>query len=209
MTWVDVLVEGESDVPILREVLRRRFELDEGEHFRVHPHRGRGRLPARPLARPDPVRRGLLDRLPAVLRAYGKREMPDAVVVVVVDADRDDCRRLKADLLAMLDALPERPERVLLRVAVEEIESWIIADAEAVLATWPHANLRCLPGPPHDRVCGAWEALARTLGRRPETCTGQDKLVWATAVAPRLNLDDPPSPSLRALISGLERALGR
>jgi hypothetical protein len=49
MTYFEVLVEGGSDVPALREILTRKFALEEGRDFRIHPHKGRGKLPVNPL----------------------------------------------------------------------------------------------------------------------------------------------------------------
>ena len=55
MTWLEVLVEGASDAPTVKEVLVRKFQLVDGEHFRIHPHKGKGTLPANPLSRPDAI----------------------------------------------------------------------------------------------------------------------------------------------------------
>ena len=115
MTRFEVLVEGASDVPVVREVLQRRFKLIEGEHFRIHPHQGKGQLPANPLARPDRNKRQLLSQLPAKLRGFAKSD-PEAVVLVVVDADKTPCAQLLADLNGMLAQLQVRPARVLFRL---------------------------------------------------------------------------------------------
>jgi len=87
MTYFEVLVEGASDVPAVREVLVRRFGLVEGQDFRIHPHKGRGSLPANPLVRPDPRHQGLLHQLPAKLQGFGRYLGHEACVLVVVDAD--------------------------------------------------------------------------------------------------------------------------
>ena len=53
MSYFEVLVEGGSDVPVLREILTRKFKLEENTYVRSHPHKGRGKLPANLLAQPD------------------------------------------------------------------------------------------------------------------------------------------------------------
>jgi hypothetical protein len=112
--FLEVLVEGSSDVPVVRHVLERRFGLKENEGFRIHPHRGKGRIPDNPLAPPDPTRRGLLDQLPAKLQGYSA--LGDGYgVVVLVDADDEDCKMLKAKLLALYGILPKKPKHVLFR----------------------------------------------------------------------------------------------
>ena len=53
MIRLEVLVEGASDVPAIKEVLQRKLGLVENAQFRIHPHRGKGKLPANPLKKPD------------------------------------------------------------------------------------------------------------------------------------------------------------
>lgn len=206
MTWFEVLVEGASDVPAVREVLTRKFGLIEDENFRIHPHQGKGKLPANPLARPDPAQRQLLHQLPAKLRGYAKSLASNAVVLVVVDADDTPCVELLADLNDMLARLPVRPARVLFRLAIEETESWFVADPSAVKAAFQRANASMLRRVAPDAIVGAWERLAEAVGL-PERSSGADKLRWAAQICPHLNLDSPNSPSLRKLISGIAREL--
>lgn len=200
---LEVLVEGGADVPAVREVLKRRFGLVEDQDFRIHPHKGKGKLPVNPKKRPDPKQRGLLDQLPAKLRGYA--HVPDCAVVVLVDADDEGCLTLKASLTAMLTALDRRPPHVLLRIAVEETESWLIAEPEAVRRAYPQARLGKLRKLKADAVCDAWERLAEALGLRPADCDGQDKYAWAETILPQFDLDAPRSPSLQAFITGIER----
>lgn len=201
--FFEVLVEGAADVPALKTILERRFAMVENRDFRIHPHRGKGRLPFNPLSRPALDRQGLLDQLPAKLRGYGRSLPPGCCVLVVVDADDDDCRELKQSLVAILEALPARPPCVLFRIAVEETESWFIADVEAVRAAYPGANTRDLSRFEPDAVLGAWEALARAIGERDVP----NKRGWAERIAPHLRLDPPFSPSLGALVDGVQRIL--
>lgn len=202
--FLEVLLEGASDVPTVREILSRRFKLREGEHYRIHPHKGKGRLPANPHARPDIKHRGLLDQLPAKLRGYAC--LPDGYcVVVLVDSDRSDCHELKDALIQMCAALDRRPSCVLFRIAVEETESWFLADIEAVRAAYPKAKHQKIAGIHPDRVVGAWERLAEAMGRKPDDCGGSDKYEWAEKIAPHLDLDNPKSPSLSAFVHGVAR----
>jgi hypothetical protein len=105
----------------------------------------------------------------------------------------------------MLERLPRRPKRVLFRLAIEETESWFIADTRAVKAAFPRADVRRLARIPADAVVGAAEHLARALGKDPDRMTGADKFGWASAIAPHLDLVDPPSPSLARLIGAISR----
>ena len=84
---------------------------------------------------------------------------------------------------------------------MEETESWFLADKKAVKAGLARVRLNKIPDVAPDSVIGAWETLAKVLGRKPEECSGADKVEWAEAIAPHLDsLDEPLSPSLRAFI---------
>jgi len=127
----------------------------------------------------------------------------EIAVVVLVDADDDDCVELKGDLLALYEALPTKPPHCLFRIAVEETESWVIAEPQAVKRAYSHAKTAELARIEKDAICGAWEALARALGADPTKCGGREKHDWATAISPHLNLQSPSSPSLSALVAGI------
>lgn len=206
MKFLEVLVEGSSDQPTVRVILKNRFGLTEKQDFRIHPHQGKGRLPKHPHRKPDPRQRGLLDLLPATLKGYASFSS-DRCVVVLVDADDTPCKTLKDELVELHRKLKFRPSCALFRIAVEEIESWFIADANAIRQAYPKARLSLLNEYELDSVIGASELLARVLGRRPEDCSSADKHEWATKIAPHLDLDDPKSPSLRAFLKGINKLL--
>lgn len=205
MTFLRVCVEGTSDVPVVREVLVRRLGLSAESDFTVLVHGGKGKR-RRGISPPPPARRGLLDQLPNRLSAWSReaRTTPLAIAVLV-DADREDCRDLKRHLLS----LDPRPPRTLFRIAVEENESWFLADPSAIVAAYPRAHVERIPKNSVDKVIGASETLAIVLGDSFGNPTEPRKKDWAEAIAPHLNLDQPASPSLRTFITGLERLLGR
>lgn len=200
--YFEVLVEGSSDVPTIRELLIRKFGLDETTDFRIHPHKGRGAIPNNILAAPDPKRQTLLDQLPAKLKGFSYLG-DEACVVVVVDADSTPPEDLLEELENMFQKLPRKPKNVVFCLAVEETESWFIADTQAVLKAYPKAKIQKLKNIPPDAVIGAWEAFADAIGLKRADVTGPEKFGWAEKVAPYLNFDDPVSPSLRSLINEL------
>ncbi len=203
----EVLVEGHADTPVVKEVLTRKYGLRQGIDFRIHPHHGKGTLPANPLRQPDPRRRGLLDQLPAKLRGWSTYLDEDTCVLVLIDVDDIPCRDLLRELNAMLDHLEDRrPPNVLFRLAIEETESWFIADPEAIKLAFPRANTKKLPRTP-DSIVGAWEHLADALRIDRRSVTGEDKFNWAEKISPHLNLNHPRSPSFRKLLEGIQRKL--
>lgn len=206
--FIEVLTEGTSDVPVVREVLVRHFRLNEHVDFRIHPHRGRGSLPANPVSQPDPKHRGLLDQLPAKLRGFGTYMNAQCLVLVLIDVDNDDCVQLLAELNALLNNLSTKPPRVLFRLAIEETESWFLADANAIKKAFPKAKLGALQNIAPDARIGAWEKLAECLGHKPSHGAPK-KTNWAEQISPHLNFDTPFSPSLGKLLLGLRRELNR
>jgi hypothetical protein len=180
---IEVLTEGASDVPALREILTRRFNLVEHEDFHIHPHRGKGNLPADPSEPPSASRRGLLDQLPAKLRGFGRYMDDSFLVLVVVDADDEIPENLVENLEAMKAQLVRFPPRVAFLVVVEETESWFIADLNAMSKAFPEHSFGSLQ----------WIA--------------PDSVVGAEKISPHLDLADPKSPSLRRLIDVVEAAV--
>jgi Domain of unknown function (DUF4276) len=201
MSWIEVLVEGSSDVPAIREVLTRRFALIEDHHFKIRPHKGRGNLPHKILKNPELQNRSLLYQLPAKLQGFSTWFTKGHWVLVVLDADDTPFKELLNDLHEMLQKLP-KPPRVLFRIAVEETESWFIADTNAIKKAYPKSNVSVLKKIKPDAICGAWEKLAEAIHTN-----GKDKTAWAEAISPHLNLDTPNSPSFQKLITGIEREL--
>lgn len=106
---LEVLVEGGSDVPTVRELLKRKFELEEGVHFRIHPHKGRGNLPRDILGQPDPKHQALLNLLPAKLRGFSYLG-EESCVVVLIDADNTPCDEFETELNSFLEKLPRKPK---------------------------------------------------------------------------------------------------
>jgi len=201
-----ILAEGLSDIPTAHEILVRGLGLTSGADFRLYPHKGKGQLPADIHAKPNKEDRTLLGQLPAKLRAYGHKGQ-DHCIVVLIDADRDDCHHLKTSLVKMYELVQPRPPKVLFRIALEETESWFLADTAAVLAAYPSANIPHIAGIAPDSVVGAWERLAECIGLDPADCSGADKEQWGKSISPHLDLENPRSPSLNAFKTGILKFL--
>jgi Domain of unknown function (DUF4276) len=137
-------------------------------------------------------------------------------VVVVVDADRDDCRRLKSRLeeIAASSGLITRSSvgsggriQVLNRIAIEELEAWFFGDLEALRAAYPRlsASLAQRAGyrNPDAIRGGTWQALERELQRAGYYPGGLPKIEAARAIASRMAPDRNRSHSFQAFRSGL------
>jgi Domain of unknown function (DUF4276) len=200
---VAFFVEGASDAPVVTALMRLRFQKKYGKDFEIHAHRGKGSLPLNPLARPDPKQLRLLGLLPAKLRG-----MPTTTktVVVLMDLDKEDKTTYALALKQMLQTLKNHTHQPLPQVvfcfAIEEIESWFIADFHAVEKHYDTVNVKALRTIPPDAICNAAEALGAALGYKT-TITGAIKYEWAKNISPHLNFTNPKSPSLRRVIRQL------
>ncbi|HKH49770.1 MAG TPA: DUF4276 family protein [Thermoanaerobaculia bacterium] len=196
-----VLVEGDSEEALLNVWLPR--FLPPGHSFQVIRHRGKGKLSRGSLKVPDIRREGLLDQLPAKLRAYGKSLNPSTDrVLVLVDADDDPCSELKERLLETLEHCEPCPV-VLFRLAIEETEAFYLGDPAAIRRAFPQARLQKMKAYVQDSVCGTWELFQRVI-RDPV----EDKVEWAERMAPHLGTEwqgrtANRSPSFRQLCRGL------
>lgn len=161
--------------------------------FDLHPFRGK----------PD-----LLNKMPGRLRGYLHWHTDDLRVVVVVDRDDDDCRYLKQRIMDMsqLAGMP-----LLCRIAIEELEAWLIGDVAALRQAYPGvpASLgnRAAYRYPDEISGGTWEALERVLKRAGYYATGMPKVEVASRVAEHMDPENNRSVSFCVFRDGI-RGLG-
>jgi hypothetical protein len=203
-----LLVEGPSEKAFLDVWLKR---LLPGLTFQVITHQGKGKLSGTLPGKPDPKRRGLLDQLPAKLRAYNKTLNSETDrIVVLVDLDDGNC----VELLARLKNVAAKCSPncvVLFRIAIEETEAYFLGDSAAIRKAFSKAKLAKLKNHEYDSICGTWEKLRDIIG---EPATSDDKVGWAEAIAPHLGTKwkggrgSNKSPSFCKLCEGLVALCG-
>jgi len=152
----------------------------------------------------------LLANLEARLRGYARWLPTDWRIVVLVDRDADDCRRLKARLekaakAAGLPTWTQAPARdrvrVVNRIVIEELEAWFFGDAVAIATAFPRvpptlASRRGYADPDAIRG-GTWEALQRELRRAGYFRAGMPKINTARWIAAHMDPDRNRSRSFR------------
>lgn len=203
MTQLEILVEEQSAEEALRHVLPKLT-------------RGRGRARVLNLG----SKHKLLRVLPSRLAAYRQRiESGEQLrIIVLVDRDSDDCKKLKQKLERMAGnaGLPTKTSpdeegrfRVLNRVVVEELESWFIGDPEALrkaFSSLPKINTAAgiFRNPDNG---GSWEALHRFLKKHGIYKNSFPKIDAARRIAPHMDVAANSSKSFQTFISGMEAML--
>jgi hypothetical protein len=200
----EVLVEDQSGKKVL-DILAPKI-VGTGHTIKVISYKGIGRIP-KGLKNPssDASKRILLDQLPKLLNGYGKtyacRDYPVAVIVVC-DLDGRCLKDFRRDLLAVLESCKPKP-RAYFCIAIEEGEAWLLGDFCALKKAYPKAKLSILSNYVNDSICGTWERLADAvysggsirLSKQGWQVVGAEKLKWAEAIAPEMDVDNNQSPS--------------
>lgn len=159
----------------------------------------------------------LLKHLPQRLQGYRTWLPADWRIVVLIDADADDCRHLKAQMeeaanrAGLVTKTTARGSRfqVLNRLAVEELEAWFFGDIQALHAAYPRirtslAERRGFRQP--DAIAGGtWEALVRELARAGYGFAG--KMAVARAISAHMQPERNRSHSFQVFRTGLSEML--
>ena len=194
-----LLVEEPSMEAFLHGLLPRL--LPPGCTFEIHPFQ---------------CKQDILGKLPRRLLGYRYWLPANWRLIVLVDRDDDDCRKLKTELeqaagdagLLSRTAATEEPWQVTNRVVVEELEAWYFGDWDAVCAAYPRVSRTVVQKArfrdPDAIRGGTWEAFERVLKRHGYFATGLRKVEAARAVAAHFDPDRSRSRSfakLRAVIA--------
>jgi hypothetical protein len=212
----EVLVEDQSGAIVVEAILQKIFAATApAPTYRIHSYKGIGRLPKNLRGQIDPQKRILLDRLPKILRGYGRSLLTSDAVLVVIDLDDRDCLQLKLELVSLLEQCHPRPN-TLFRIAIEEIEAWLLADLLALKKAYPRAKDSALNTYVQDSICGTWEKMAdaiypggsvklKALGY---PLIGEIKSEWAKNISPQIKINNNYSKSFQVFCSGVRRLAG-
>ncbi|MBN1892786.1 MAG: hypothetical protein JW780_08400 [Clostridiales bacterium] len=214
----EVLTEDRSGSVVVKRLISKIIAPHISDcGIRVRPHRGRGDLPSNMKGQPKRDATGLLDLLPAKLRAYDRVFAgSDFILVVVMDSDYHSPDELKAQLISICKKHAPNISFVI-GLCVEETESWLIGDIDALQTAYPEADLSVLEEYEQDSVCGTWEVLCRCIyGNKAERlirvgypAIGQYKHEWADRISEHMDPARNVSPSFKRFHSYLSYMIQR
>ncbi len=215
---LEVLTEDKSGGVVLDNLLKNILTQRKYPHtYAIRPHRGKGYNPDNPFKKPARFASGLLDLLPAKLRAYAATNRPEQLLLLIVlDSDAEDPQKIHDEIEQIVLRFGNNLPAVI-GISVEEIESWLLGDPAAIMAAYPKADLTKAGGYRQDSICGTWEILAFVLAgqqaghmiRIGYPAVGQIKNEWASKIAPHLDPKRNQSPSFQSFYRSLLRNLGQ
>jgi hypothetical protein len=196
---LEILVEEPSAEVVLMDLVPRILGSDHS--FKLHPYNGK---------------LDLLKHLPARLRGYRNWLPKDWGIVVLVDADSEDCQELKTTLETIARdagyATKSKPARngsfqVLNRLAIEELEAWFFGDVAAIHSAYPKlpatlADRRSYRDP--DSILGGtWERLEQELQKAGYYPARMPKIETARNVSRHMDPQRNRSRSFQVFRDGL------
>jgi hypothetical protein len=196
---IEFLVEEPSAEVALKNIVPK--ILREDVSFAIHPHQGK----------PD-----LLGKLPDRLRGYRAWLPKDWRIVILIDADHEDCLEIKgqlersardAGLITKSTAASASRFQVLNRLAIEELEAWFFGDIEALHAAYPRISLnlrnKAKYRNPDEILGGTWEALERELQKVGYYSAGLSKISAARDISISMVPERNQSKSFQVFRQGL------
>jgi hypothetical protein len=88
-------------------------------------------------------------------------------------------------------------------IAVEEMEAWLLGDAQAIKQVYPNARLNVISSYEQDSICGTWEVLAdvvyhggkKKISKLSYGEIGKLKSEWADKIGSYMEFENNLSPS--------------
>jgi hypothetical protein len=210
----DILVEDFSGKQLL-DIIVPQIINSHKNTYKVYSYKGCGRIPKDLHTTQDPVKRILLEQLPSLLQGFGKRNINsryDAAVIIVVDCDKRDCKTFKQELINVLSICNPRPV-AFFRIAIEEMEAWLLGDKTAVQVAYPKYNADEYDKYKHDSIVGTWEKLAditlsvdmaKLLKKSNFAVVGKQKSDWARNIGKHMDVHHNASQSFNCFKNKLE-----
>lgn len=201
MQHIDFLVEEPSAEATLKNLLPKICDVSHS----IHSYNGK---------------HDLLRKLSQRLSGYKKWIPSDYKIVVLIDKDGDDCKRLKKKLdriaiaagFVTKSSAQGRNFQILNRLAIEELEAWFFGDVQALIKAYPAipANLdkKARYRNPDAIRGGTWEQLEKVLQKAGFFSAGLQKVKAASEISKHMVPERNQSKSFQVFVSGLKIITG-
>jgi hypothetical protein len=207
MMHLEICVEDASGKIFLENILPRVIRNDVS--WRVHGYRGIGRIPKGLQSTDNAEHRIILDNLPKLIRGCANTPHVTALIIVI-DSDQRDCEAFLKELKDVHNNSAPNAN-VIFRLAIEEMEAWILGDRSAIEAAYPKVTQAAIDAYSQDTVCGTWEVLAdaihpggsQALIAAGWPAPGAAKCDWAANIPPHMDLTLNKSPSFNKFLEAL------
>lgn len=204
---IEICVEDGSGKIFLDNILPSIIRQDVT--WKVHGYKGIGRIPRNIQNTNRAQHRIILDNLPKLIRGCANTPYVTALIIVV-DTDNKDCIEFLNELKA-IHAQVAPNANVIFRLAIEEMEAWMLGDPNAIQAAYPNVKMAVIAAYDQDSVCGTWEVLAdavhaggsAALKAEGWPAPGRVKCEWATNIPPHMDVSANASPSFNKLLEAL------
>lgn len=207
-THFDIFIEDISG-ECLTDIVMRKILPKEGFTYTINHYKGCGKLPENQSTALDIRTKTLLNNVPRLIDGFINRyrNLQDyrVVFVIVTDNDNRNCSDFKSQILHSINGQSLIPlEEIIVCLAIEEMEAWLLGDFEAIKSAYPNANRREYSTYVQDSICGTWEKLAKVIDEKfykrklmnaAFYIVGEKKSEWASNIAPYFSIDKNLSPS--------------
>jgi hypothetical protein len=158
----------------------------------------------------------LLDALEGALKGYAAWMTEEYRLVILLDRDDDDCKRLKQKLeetvqrTGLITKSQQVSFQVLTRIAIEELEAWFFGDPNAIRTAYPKVKTfenKEKYRDPDNIKGGTWEALEKLLQSVGYYPGGLPKIEVAKKISAHMNPQDNRSKSFSVFAEGLNACL--
>jgi len=204
---LEICVEDASGKILLENILPRIVRDDIT--WRVHGYRGIGRIPKGLQSTDNAEHRIILDSLPKLIRGCANTPYVTALIIIV-DTDSRDCKDFLKELKSVHQEIAPAAN-VIFRLAIEEMEAWLLGDPEAIKAAYSNVQEGPMKAYKQDSVCGTWEILADAVHPGGSAALiaagwpapGAAKCEWAANIPPHMDFGANKSPSFKKLLQAL------